>query len=174
MATFTPTDAPTLTPTATITLTPTITQTITETVTPRPTWTASPTKPTFEILIYCVNSLYANTINVRSGPGTIYAPLGEPLHVGKCLAFSARNEEATWLQIAPVQADSTLEQYAAGWIFRELLGLGTDGPIDLPAVTITPTPTASNTPTITPTWTPTETPSPTLTETSTPTETPTP
>ncbi len=173
---FTVTNTPTLSPTvsSTITLTPTIASTITETPTPRPTWTASPTKPTFEILIYCVNSLYANTINVRSGPGTVYAPFGEPLQVGRCLAFNARNEEETWLQIAPNQADPTLEQYAAGWIFRELLGLGTTGPIDLPAVTLTPTPIPSDTPTITPTFTPTNTPSATDTETSTPTETPTP
>jgi hypothetical protein len=116
-------------------------------------------------LIYCVNSLYANTINVRSGPGTIYAPIGEPLQVGKCLAFSARNGETTWLQIAPTQIDPALQQYASGWIFRELLGLGTEGPIDLPAVTLTPTPSPSDTPTITPTYTPTETPSPTETST---------
>lgn len=166
--THTPTE--TLTTTSTNTLTPTIT----ETMTPRPTFTASPTKPTFDILIYCVNSLYANTINVRSGPGIIYAPMGEPLQVGKCLAFSARNEEETWLQIASIQTDSTLQQYAGGWIFRELLGLGTTGSIDLPAVTLTPTPIPSDTPTVTatssqtPTLTPTETPSPT--ETSTPTE----
>jgi len=183
----TPTSSPSLTPVPTSTLTdtptarPTVTATATriptstETLTPRPTLTASPTKPTFDILIYCVNSQYANSINVRSGPGIIYAPLGEPLMVGKCLAFSARNEEATWLQIAPEQADLALEQYAGGWIFRELLGLGSMGPIDLPAVTLTPTPTPSNTPTITPTAspTPTYTPSPAPTETSTPTETPT-
>jgi hypothetical protein len=166
----------TATPSPTITSTITSSATLTETFTPRPTVTSSPTNLPFEVLIYCVNSLYANTINVRSGPGTIYAPLGEPLQVGKCLAFSARNEEATWLQIAPNQTDSTLAQYTGGWIFRELLGLGTNGPIDLPAVTLTPTPTPSNTPTITPTLTPTDTPSPTLTETPTPTEslTPTP
>jgi hypothetical protein len=158
----------TSTPPATVTPTITFTSTTTETRTPRPTLTASPTKPTFDILIYCVNSLYANSINVRSGPGIIYAPMGEPLQVGRCLAFSARNEEETWLQIAPVQTDSTLQQYVGGWIFRELLGLGTTGPIDLPAVTLTPTPFPSDTPTITPTSIPTDTPSPT--ETLAPTE----
>jgi hypothetical protein len=161
-----PTDTPTLTFTSTSTFT--FTPTITETPTPRPTWTASPTKPTFNILIYCVNSLYANTINVRSGPGIIYAPFGEPLQVGKCLGFSARSEDTTWLQIAPNQSDPALEQYASGWIFRELLGLGNEGPIDLPAVTLTPTPTSSNTPTVTPTFIPTETLSPTETITSAP------
>lgn len=154
------TQVPSLTVTQTLTLTSTstitITPTVTETPTLRPTWTASPTKPTFNILIYCVNSLYANTINVRSGPGIIYAPLGEPLQVGKCLGFSARNEDATWLQIAPNQADPALGQYSSGWIFRELLGLGSEGPIDLPAVTLTPTPFPSETPTVTATFTPTE------------------
>jgi len=163
--TFTPTDQPTDTPSATAT--GTFTPTVTTTPTVKPTLTPSPTKPTFETLTYCVNSLYANTINVRSGPGTNYPPLGEPLLVGRCLAFGALNEEQTWLQIAPNQLDVTLEQYAGGWIFRELLGLGSLGSIDLPLVTLTPTPTASVTPTATatPTQTPTETPSPTPTAT---------
>ena len=165
-ATDTPEPSPTPSATVTLTLTPT------ETLTPRPTLTPSRTSQPFDILIFCVNSLYANSINVRSGPGTIYAPIGEPLLVGKCLAFRGRNDEATWLLIAPNQIDPTLQQYEGGWIFRELLGLGTDGPIDLPAVTLTPTPTPSNTPTITPTFTPSNTP--TRTPTLTPTETPEP
>ncbi len=169
----TETDIPTLSPTPSATITFTPTPTITVTSTQRPTLTPSATKPTFEVLIHCVNSLYANTINVRSGPGTTYAPLGEPLSVGKCLAFSARNEEATWLQIAPRQAEVPLQQYEGGWIFRELLALGDSGPIDLPAVTLTPIPTPSETPTVTPTFTRTPTFTPTDTETFTPTETPT-
>jgi hypothetical protein len=168
--TITPTGTPEPSPTNSATAS--VTSTITETLTPRPTSTPTPTRPAFEILIYCVNSLYANTINVRSGPGTIYAPIGEPLQVGTCLAFRGRNDEGTWLLIAPNQTDLSLTQYEGGWIYRELLGLGTDGPIDLPAVTLTPTPTPSNTPTITPTLMPTDTP--TLTPTSTATETPLP
>jgi len=128
----------------------------------------------------CITSDYANSINVRSGPGTIYAPLGASLLVDTCLFFSARNEESTWLQIAPNQPDISLKQYEGGWIFRELLGLKPTSSVDLPAVTLTPTPTPSETPSITPTFTrtptetltPTETPS--LNETATPTETPTP
>jgi hypothetical protein len=102
------------------------------------------------------------------------------LLVDSCLFFNARNEEASWLQIAPNQVDSSFQQYEGGWIFRDLLGLATTVPIDLPAVTLTPTPTPSETPTITPTLTrtpsstPTETPSPTPTENETPAETPTP
>jgi len=161
---------------------------LTQTPTLAPSLTPSATAIPFNRLIFCVNSLYANSINVRSGPGTIYAPIGEPLLVGKCLAFSARNEEATWLQVAPDQPDSTLNQYVGGWIFRELLGLGSLGSIDLPAVTLTPTPTPSETPTITPTFTrtstatatpsltqtPSDPPSPTEMETSAPIETATP
>jgi hypothetical protein len=172
---FTPeADTPTISPTASVTITHTSTPSNTPTL--NPTFTASPTNKPFNRLGLCVKSDYANSINVRSGPGTIYAPLGEPLLVETCLFFSARNEEATWLQIAPNQPDTSLQQYEGGWIYRELLGLGTIVPIDLPAVTLTPTPTASETPTITPTFTrtPTDTPTLTPTETPLPTETETP
>jgi hypothetical protein len=167
--TATATQSPTAVQSATFTLSPTITLTSSHT----PTFTPSPTNQPFNRLGLCVKSDYANSINVRSGPGTIYAPLGEPLLVETCLFFNARNEEATWLQIAPNQPDESLTQYEGGWIFRELLGLGSAGPIDLPAVTLTPTPTPSETPTVTPTFTriptetPTEMPSPTATETPT-------
>jgi len=170
----------TATSTATASATITFTPSATVTTTSSPTLTSSPTNQPFEVLRYCVNSLYANTINVRSGPGTNYARLGEPLAVGACLTFRARNKDETWLLVAPDQNDSTLQQYEGGWIFRELLGLGLTGPIDLPAVTLTPTPTPSNTPTITPTFTrtltptQTDTPTPTHTPTFTPTETPSP
>jgi len=168
-ATFTSTrEADTPTPTASESATVTLSPTLTRTPTENPTVTPSPTNRPLNRLGLCVESDYANSINVRSGPGTIYAPLGEPLLVGTCLFFSARNEESTWLQIAPNQQDSSLRQYEGGWIYRELLGLGTSGPIDLPAVTLTPTPTPSDTPTITPTYT--RTPSATLTPSETPTE----
>jgi len=166
------------TPTVTASLSPTVTPSPTVTLTPSPTRTItpSPTNRPFTRLGLCVESEFANSINVRSGPGTIYAPLGEPLLVGTCLFFSARNEEATWLQVAPNQQDASLGQYEGGWIFRELLGLGAMGPIDLPAVTLTPTPLPSDTPTITPTFTrtPTATLTPSETATETPVETPTP
>src|SRR5687767_5889682 len=146
-------DTPTLTasPSPTATLSPTALQTLTPTR--APTLTPSPTNRPFPRLGFCVESEFANSVNVRSGPGTNYAPLGDPLLVGTCLFFNARNEESTWLQIAPNQQDASLRQYEGGWIYRELLGLGPMGPIDLPAVTLTPTPTPSDTPTITPTST---------------------
>lgn len=178
LPTATTTDTPTLSPTPSATTT--LTATLTSTSTPDPTLTPSPTNRPLNRLGLCVLSEYANRINVRSGPGTIYAPLGEPLLVDTCLFFSARNEESTWLQIAPNQPDTSLQQYEGGWIYRELLGLGTMGPIDLPAVTLTPTPTPSETPTTTPTFTrtpsstPTDTPLPAETVLSAPTETSTP
>ena len=161
-------ESDTPTPSLTVTLSPTLTLTLP----PTRTLTPSPTNRPLNRLGLCVQSDYANTINVRSGPGTIYAPLGEALPVDTCLFFSARNEEVTWLQIAPNQQDASLRQYEGGWIYRELLGLGTTGPIDLPAVTLTPTPTPSETPTITPTFT--RTPSPTITPSETPSATQTP
>ena len=96
-------DTPTVIPTVSSTASPTVTFTPSTTLTPTtsPTLTPSRTNQPFDMILFCVNSQYANTINVRSGPGTIYAPIGDPkgLPVKKCLNFSARNEEATWLQI---------------------------------------------------------------------------
>jgi hypothetical protein len=173
-----PPEPPTVTPTATETDTPTSTPTETATPTPTSTQTATPTRPSltptvtkqpFETLTFCVNSLFANTINVRSGPGTTYPVLGEPLPLRRCLTFRGVNWDDTWLLIAPDQEDPRNAQYEGGWIFRELLGLGLTGSIDLPEVTLTPTPTPSltptpsNTPTITPTSPPTDTPEPTET-----------
>jgi hypothetical protein len=174
---FTPeADTPTISPTASQSATVTLSPTLTLTSTQSPTLTPSATNEPLSRLGLCITSDYANSINVRSGPGTIYAPLGQPLLVGTCLFFSARNEEATWLQIAPNQSDTSLKQYEGGWIYRELLGLKPTSSVDLPVVTLTPTPTPSETPTITPTFTrtPTETPTLTPTETPSPVETETP
>ncbi len=172
-STFTATRPPTETniPEPSVTSSPTSTGTATVTPT-QTTATPSSTKQTFQTLRFCVNvQLDVRNINVRSGPGTVYAVLGEPLDLDSCLTFRALNEEQTWLLIAPNQTNPILQQYEGGWIRRDLLGLGQVGPIDLPVVTLTPTPTPSNTHTITPTFTrtPTFTPSntPTLTPTST-------
>jgi hypothetical protein len=120
--------------------------------------------------------LDVNNINVRSGPGTNFAVLGEPLDLDHCPVFSALDEDELWLLIAPGQSDPALIEYEGGWIRRDLLGLGPNDPVGLMVVTLTPTPTASSTPTITPspTATHTFTPTSTLTATSTPAETPAP
>ncbi|HEX2993518.1 MAG TPA: TIR domain-containing protein [Anaerolineales bacterium] len=166
---FTDTKLPTESPTTSPTVTPTSVPT--ETSTPGPTFTASPTKELFPSLPICVYSLYAYSINVRSGPGsTIYKPLGEPLRAdgSNCPHFSARNEEGTWFQLAHEQRPE-FEQYAGGWISVDLLAAA--DPSKLRAVTLTPTHLPSDTPTITPTFTRTSTPTPSDTPTSTPTAT---
>src|SRR5512138_2719454 len=173
-----PTESPTTSPTVTSTSVPT------ETSTPGPTFTASPTKELFPSLPICVYSLYAYSINVRSGPGsTVYKPLGEPLRAdgSNCPYFSARNEEGTWFQLA-IEQRPEFEQYAGGWISVDLLAAAdpsklravTLTPTPLPSDTFTPSPTFTRTPTDTPTATPTNTPLPTDTETATPSESPTP
>jgi|GEM_PF-840613 len=177
-STPTPTSEPfTATASSTGTTSPTTTATLT--ITPvTPTLTPSATrKPPFESLSFCVLALKdVFAINVRSGPGTNYIPLGEPLRVGKCLAFWALNEEETWLLVANGQTDPDMRQYEGGWIRRDLLiPEELTGPINLPIVTLTSTPTSTATSTITPTQTPSFTPTrtPTPTETDTPTSTPT-
>jgi len=195
----TPVASPTWTPTpepftATASATPSSTATSTTTPSPtptKPTLTLSPTKPPFETLSFCVLSVRDFlAINVRTGPGRNYIALGEGLRVGKCLAFSAviiNDREETWLLVANGQTDPDMQQYEGGWIRRDLLiPEELTGPINLPLVTLTPTPTITFTPTVTltptitptqtPSSTPTRTPSPTATDTptSTPTDTPTP
>lgn len=182
--TSTPTPSHTVTATQTSTLepatvTPSSTSTQTKTITPtRPSPTASITRQTFPKLRFCINVLLdVRNINVRSGPGTKFAVLGEPLDLDSCLMFRALNEDETWLLIAPDQSDPNLRPYEGGWIRRDLLGLGQSGPVDLPVVTLTSTPTSTSTFTITPSFTPsstpTITPSPTATATATFTSTPT-
>jgi hypothetical protein len=129
-------------------------------------------------LKFCINVLLdIHNINVRSGPGTTHAVLGEPLDVDACLNFRALNDDETWLLIAPQQSSPSLLQYDGGWIRRDLLGLGQSGPVDLPIATLTSTPTSTSTftitPSLTPSSTPTITPSPTATNTATSTSTPT-
>ena len=179
-ATPTPSITATATQTSTLelaTVTPSSTSTQTKTITPtKPSPTASVTRQTFPMLRFCINVLIdVRNINVRSGPGTNFAVLGEPLDLDSCLTFRALSEDETWLLIAPEQSDPDLRQYEGGWIRRDLLGLGQSGPVDLPVVTLTPTPTSTSTftitPSLTPSSTPTITPSPTATFTSTATNT---
>jgi hypothetical protein len=177
------TATPSLSPTATATDAPT--STVTASYTPTKTLIPSPTNTPFETLGFCVLSVRDYpAVNVRSGPATYYSTLGEGLRVGKCLAFSGviiNERDETWLLVATDQEDLEMQQYEGGWMRRDLL-IPEDltGPINLPAVTltltptITPTFTASSTPTRTPTPTATDTPTSTPTDTVTPTFTPEP
>jgi len=172
--TVTPTPRLAASPTASATSKPpTATNTVTSTITAtKPTSTITSTRQLFETVKLCVNvELDVRNINIRSGPGTNYAVLGEPLDLDSCLIFRGLNEDETWFLIAPNQSDSNLRQYEGGWIRHDLLGIGQVGSINLPIVTLTSTPTPSNTPTITPTFTRTPTSTSTLTSTATPSPT---
>ena len=168
-----------LTPSATPTLT--VTTTATATVT-RPTSTPTVTIEVLESLPFCVSRDIARrftAIYVRTGPDDTYPPFEEGLLTKnprtqnpQCLTFSAISEDGLWLLIANDQTDPEVVKFEGGWIRRDLLVAGVGGNVNLPVVTLTPTPTPSNTPTITPTFT--RTPSPTLTPSPIPTDTPTP
>jgi hypothetical protein len=176
-----------LTPVEPASSTPSATASATVTVTPSPTATRSPTatstRPPFEVRVrLCVDPVYASdVINIRRGPSLTYPRLGAPIEIRNdqgqtfevCLWFHAKSEDELWLLVANEQPDAALRQYEGGWMRRDLLGFTQPGPLDLdvPAVTLTPTPTPSNTPTVTPTFTPTFTPTPSDTPTFTPSPT---
>lgn len=179
------------TPSATVTITasPTATGTFTPTPT-QPTRTPTATIEVIESLPFCITRNIARqftAIYVRTGPDDSYAPFEEGLltkdnetQQPQCLTFSAISEDGMWLLIANDQLDPDVQKFEGGWIRRDLLVPGVTGTINLPIVTLTPTPTASSTPSITPTFTrtpsptPSDTPTATSTATNTPTDVPTP
>lgn len=161
LSTRTPTDTTTPTP-----ISPTPSRT------PRPTSTMHPTK---EVLLQF--QVTANSYNLRSGPGTVYAIIGI-LKQGDVVTVLGQNASGSWYNVQ-------LEDEATGWVSSlagELMGAETS--VSIPTVmTIPPTPKGTNTATptrgTTPTVAPPEpepaTPRPTdLPPTDEPTETPTP
>ena len=118
-----PTPAPTVAPTAA----PTTAATAVPTVAPTPLPTVQPT-PAVPIAV-----ITAVTVNVRSGPGTDYTPVGS-LVAGQTCAVIGRNQAATWWQLSCPGATS-------GWVFGELLALA--GPVStVPVAQSAPPPTA--------------------------------
>jgi hypothetical protein len=137
----------------------------------------------------CVYNRSVGTVYIRdTSSESDFNRIGDPLEADgtNCLFFSSPIEDEAkniWFQVAPAgYQKEDFKQYAGGWIPAEWLAI-----VDtkrLPAVTLTASPTASNTPTITPTFTrtptdipsntPTITPTFTRTPTDTPTDTPTP
>ena len=174
------TDTPSVTPSATITLTSTPTAT-------QATLTPSPTVEVLESLPFCITRDIARrftAIYVRTGPDDTYPPFEEGLLTKnprtqnpQCLTFAAISEDGMWLLIANDQTDPEIVKFEGGWIRRDLLVAGVGGSVNLPVVTLTWTPTPSNTPTVTLTFTrtssPTLTPSATASDTPIPTSTPT-
>lgn len=171
------TDTPTATGTATSTPTGTVSPTSTQ-----PTLTPTATVEVLESLPFCITRDIARrftAIYVRTGPDDSYPPFEEGLLTKnprtqnpQCLTFSAISEDGMWLLIANDQTEADLQKFEGGWIRRDLLVAGVTGSVNLPVVTLTLTPTPSDTPTITPTFT--RTPSPTPSDTPTPTDTPLP
>lgn len=121
-ATSSPTNTPTitLTPTATDTATPepsgtpvpsetplpseTPTQTLTPSITPTerslpPTWTPGPAfTPTPPETVAVARVISNSNVNIRSGPGTTFAPVGAAAP-GATYAVLGRNEDGSWVQI---------------------------------------------------------------------------
>ncbi len=129
----------TATPTTTRALpTPTPTRRPTATPTPRPTQTPtpSPTRPPDAVVL-------AETLNLRGGPGTIYARVGL-LRKGDPLDVVARNEAGDWLSV--IEPDGK-----GGWVAANLVQLNipvSQIPVatDIPTPPVTPTPRATATP----------------------------
>ena len=121
---------------------------------------AGPTETPTDVPICLVVS---NALNLRYGPGLVYAPPLQTLTAGTVLHPFAKNADGSWLEIQ-LQGEPT-----TGWVSSggQYVSCNFD-PSGLPLGQIPPTPT----PTITPTPAPTFTPSPTDRPTSAPTTCP--
>ncbi len=143
--------------TAAIENTPTPTSTAIATSTPLP---PAPTVP-----LAAQAEVIGDVLNVRSGPGEVYAVIGQARR-GDAYDLVGRDASGAWWQICCVNGD-------AGWVASNLVRVS--GASDAVAVVDVAPPTpapATNTPTVTPTapttlptFTPTLTPTPTLTVT---------
>lgn len=138
----TPTDTPTSTPTDTPFPTPTSVPTLT------PTATATPT-PIPDVVVN------ADTLNLRSGPGTDYDILGV-LKEGDTLKVTGRDLAGDWLRVIASDGQE-------GWVTCSLLQVNVDV-AGVPVAQVLPTPTPMYTPTPAVTPTPELLPAPTLLE----------
>lgn len=132
--------SPTAAPTATR-LSPTPTRRPTATPTPQPTQTPAPSAtPAPDAVVQ------AETLNLRGGPGTIYARVGV-LRKGDPLTVVARNQAGDWLSV--IAPDSK-----PGWVAANLVQLNI--PLSqIPAATNIPPPPVTPTPRATATLRPT-------------------
>lgn len=121
-------ETPTATPTQSATAEPTSAATTAPTSSPSP--SATPLPPATPAVPVAV--VTAANVNVRSGPGTEYPPVGN-LVSGRTCTIVGRNQNATWWQLSCPGAVS-------GWVFGELLALA--GPVStVPVVQTAPPPT---------------------------------
>jgi hypothetical protein len=97
-----------------------------------PTEPETPAAPTTPIAV-----VEPAVVNVRSGPGTNYPPLGT-LISGQTCSITGRNQESTWWQLNCPGATS-------GWVLGDLLAVA--GPLaDVPVAEVAPPPTPAPTP----------------------------
>ena len=145
------------------------------TATPTPTPTPTPTNtPTATATSRPEVVVQVSTLNVRTGPSTLYPVVGR-VHKGQTFAINGKNPNETWWQI-------WLENGALGWVYKKLVTLRgavaivpvvRDIPTPPPTATFTPSPVPpTNTPVpvrqptpkpASPLPTPTPTPAPTWT-----------
>ncbi len=119
--TATPTPVPTDTPTLEPTATPTATETPAPTDTPTPTATPEP-----------VAVVTGDRLNVRGGPGTVYPVIAQAVKDER-YPLLARNEDATWLEVALVDGQR-------GWVSASLVESSTPAETLVVATDIPPTP----------------------------------
>ncbi len=125
---------------ATPTYTPTPTRTRTPTRTPTHARTATPTPSA------ATCTVVSSTLNVRSGPDTVYTPPIGSLRQGVVVRMVARNAASTWVQIEETATGltgwvSAASQYVACNRAVSSLALGFIPPTPTTAATATPTPT---------------------------------
>lgn len=104
--------------------------------------TSSPTgtvAPETEIPTRC--EVVTNALNVRYGPGTIYAPPRGFVNSGEELEPTARNQDGTWVEVRAVVSG------LVGWVSSAEQFIRCDADLlSLPVGEIPPTPTPSPTP----------------------------
>jgi len=124
---------------------------------------AGPTETPTDVPICLVVS---NALNLRYGPGLVYAPPLQTLTAGTVMLPFAKNADGSWLEVQLQGVPTT------GWVSSggQYVSCNFD-PSGLPLGQIPPTPTPTITPTPAPTFTPSPTDKPT---TAAPTNTPCP
>jgi len=138
-ATVIPSPVPAATPTPTPTPAP-----ARPSATPTPTPTPVPTRTATATATPAARARAAQTINVRSGPGTNYPVVGA-LPADEDALIVARNPAGDWWQIQ--QQDGVL-----GWVYGAVISI-TEDTSAIPEATEIPTPPATATPALAPTAT---------------------
>jgi hypothetical protein len=117
---------------------PTFTPSPTRTPTPSPTFTPSPTRtrtPTPSLVEEPLCSVVVRGLNLRYGPGTVYAPPITILPNGTRLEPLARSSDARWIQV------QVQESGQVGWVAADTVYVSCNlSVVDLPVSKPPPTP----------------------------------